>query len=413
MRFFRPIQASLICIVWALYLSDPLSAGPLEERIDSLVEQGGYMVTAHGKSISQLAANTPFIPASTIKLATALTALELLGPTHRIKTEFYLRDTSILCIRGYGDPFLTSENISGIAAVLKSLGLIKVTGLILDTSYFQANLRADGSTNSENPYDAENGALAVNFNSLPFVKDDGVISSPEPQTPVLPLMKELGAHFKSGTHRINISAFSETDSTITPTRYTAELFSKLLEKQGIRVDHNYQKGVVQAGDKHMYTYYSVKSIAEMIRSCLKYSNNFIANQLFLYSGAMRFGAPATWQKGRRAITDILEKKVTPYTSQLTIIEGSGLSKNTTITPMAMIALLEAFKPYADLLTVKNDILVKSGTLTGVYSYAGYFSTKKSLDPFVILLNQQRNTREQLLDRLHQLYQNKKQKEISP
>jgi len=370
------------------------------------------MVTAHGKTISQLAANTRFIPASTIKLATALAALELLGPTHRIKTEFYLRDTSILCIKGYGDPFLTSENISGIAAVLKSQGLTKITGLILDTSYFQADLRADGSTNSENPYDAENEALAVNFNSLPFIKDDGVISSPEPQTPTLPLMKELGAHFESGTHRINISAFSETDSTITPMRYTAELFSELLKKQGISVDPTYQKGVVQADDKHMYTYYSVKSIAEMIRSCMKYSNNFIANQLFLYCGAMRFGAPATWQKGQRAITDILEQKVNSHISQFTIVEGSGLSKNTTITPIAMIALLQAFKPYADLLTVKDGILLKSGTLTGVYSYAGYFSTKDSLDPFVIFLNQQHNTRKQLLDRLHQLYQDNQQKEIS-
>ena len=88
-------------------------------------------------------------------------------------------------------------------------------------------------------------------------------------------------------------------------------------------------------------------------------------------------------------------------------EGSGLSRRNRITVQAMLVILDRFKPYASLLprTSKNhqDILVKSGTLTGVYSYAGYFVHESSLDDFVLILNQENNTRDRLLALLAKLY----------
>ena len=48
--------------------------------------------------------------------------------------------------------------------------------------------------------------------------------------------------------------------------------------------------------------------------------------------------------------------------------------------------------------------MKSGTLKGVYSYGGYFLDNKDLDCFVLILNQERNTRERVLKELEQIYQ---------
>ena len=69
----------------------------------------------------------------------------------------------------------------------------------------------------------------------------------------------------------------------------------------------------------------------------------------------------------------------------------------------MITLLERFKPYSHLLSETRNTLLKSGTMTGVYSYAGYFESAGNLDPFVILLNQKVNNRDQLLERVKAHY----------
>lgn len=405
MRCSRPIVRSVTLMLWAFFYAAVSTAA--ESTIENFIDHGGYVITLDGRIIDQFGANTPLIPASTIKIATALTTLELLGPSHRISTEFYLRDNKILCIKGYGDPYLISERLLEIASELKKRGLTEVESILLDDSFFRLEGLTDGAENSANPYDAENSALAVNFNSVPLIKhDNGLIGSPEPQTPVLDITRDIGSLVEPGLHRLNVSAFTGRNSTITRYRYVAELIAEQLRRQGIAVGSTFNRGLVEAGDTLIYTYHSKMTVAEMIRGCLKYSNNFIANQLFLYCGVKRFGPPATWEKGQRAVAEFLIAAAGLSNRDVTVVEGSGLSRKNLITPAAMIAVLELFKPYSSLLGETQNTLLKSGTMTGVYGYAGYFESAGRLDPFVILLNQKSNNRERLLKlaSTHYLYQ---------
>ena len=401
-------------VLWAFlvtatgYADNPLSPGI------PLIVNGGYIVTGNGSTIVEYNAEKSYIPASTLKIATAFTALELLYPTYHFKTEFYLRGQDLLCIKGYGDPYLISEYIREIAGSLKEKGLRRVNGLILDDTFFDVDAPPDGSSNTSNPYDAINSALSVNFNSLPLIKyASGAVASAEPQTPLLPIARDIAAYLEPGLHRVNVTSFSRTDDSITHHRYVAELFAELLRKQGISVAPDYQTGRIRASDTLFYTYVSGMTLSEMIRGCLKFSNNFIANQLFLVSGATRFGPPATWMKSRETIARLLSDKVGMRPSEFTIVEGSGLSPGNRLTPKAMIQLLEAFKPYAHLLSRKHAIALKSGTLTGVYSYAGYFETSNTLDPFVLFLNQEQNSRDALLSKLALIYRQAQQQPPVP
>ncbi len=395
-------------LVWAFFLALTVSAEPLADS-ETLVTKGGYLVTRDGRVVAELAADQHFIPASIVKIATALTVLEILGPDHRIKTEFFLRDQSILCIKGYGDPFfvseIVSETVTAIAASLKDLGINEIDGLILDESFFALEQSYPaGSEHSDNPYDAENSALSVNFNSLSIVRNqNGTIASGEPQTPTLPLTREIGKRLKPGRHRINVSSSPAADSSSGPQRYVAELFSELLRGRQITLSGSYKPGTIKQSDRLIHTYYSRQTIAEMVRSGLRFSNNFIANQLLLASGAKRYGPPGTWQKGRRALREILEERAGLEAGAFSIIEGSGLSRRNRITPAAMITLLEAFRPFAYLLPRDDQIVKKSGTLSDVFNYAGYFISKQTSDPFVIMLNQPRNNRDELLHVLHRRY----------
>lgn len=402
---------STVLALWAFFIGIGAATARQQTSLDAVVLQdllanGGYMLTRDGKTLARYHDDLLFIPASTLKIATALAALEILGPAHRFKTEFFLRSKTTLCIKGYGDPYLISERIENIAAELREKGLNRVEKIIIDDHYFNLDGPADGSGNSEDPYDADNGSLAVNFNSIFLTREaDGSVTSAERQTPMLGITADIGSLTSVGTQRVNVSAYTDRNETITTERYAAELFAQMLRNQGVAVAHSYERGKIDRQDQLLYTHYSEKSLADMVRGCLKHSNNFIANQLFLSLGAARFGAPATWDKGRRAISEVLSITARLDESHYTIVEGSGLSRKNRITPAAMIKILETFRPYAHLLPLRDGVLRKSGTMTGIYGYSGYFRSGGRLDPFVILLNQPANHRDQVFRGLAQIYRN--------
>jgi len=79
-----------------------------------------------------------------------------------------------------------------------------------------------------------------------------------------------------------------------------------------------------------------------------------------------------------------------------MLEGSGLSREQRTTAAGMMHILDVFKPYAELLPETNGVLRKSGTLTGVFNFAGYIRGPDGLYPFVILTNQTANKRAEIL-----------------
>lgn len=365
------------------------------QGLDNLVENGGLIVTANGSAIYERNADTLFIPASVLKIGTALAAIRILGKDHRFITRFYLSPERDLYIRGLGDPLLVSEEVAEIVTALRERGVSAIRNIHVDDSGCLLENGTDGATNTLNPYDAQNSCLAVNFNTVSLVKGaDGNVRSGEEQTPVVPLMRELAQGIPPGSHRINATAAGNQSL-----RYAGELFTAVLKKQGVPVNGAISPRPVPVGLALFYEHSSSKSLDEVLTGLLKYSNNFIANQLFLAIGAQQYGWPATWDKGERAMTAFYRTELGLSEKDIAVREGSGLSRENRVTPKGMLAILEAFKPHATLLPFENNCLRKSGTMTGVYGYAGYFAGEHGLDSFVLLLNQPKNTRDQVLEQL--------------
>ncbi|MDO9041756.1 MAG: D-alanyl-D-alanine carboxypeptidase [Desulfocapsaceae bacterium] len=361
-----------------------------------LVNQGGYALAPNGHITAANNSEAPFVPASTLKIITSLAALDILGPDYRFPTRIFRDQESNLYIQGSGDPFLLTENITAIAQKLHDAGIQEVGNLIVDDSAFAIDSLTDGCDNTTNPYDAWNSGLAVNFNAIAIrVDPDRTVAADDPKVPFLPMMQAIGATLPSGHHHVNVNAFAATGSLSNTQRYTGELFAALMERGQIVIKGKIRAGQTPAQAQAVLTYWSEKTVREMIRQCLKYSNNFIANQLFLACGANRFGGPATWDKGRTALRIYNKEKLKLPETELVMIEGSGLSRQNRVTARAMITALQKFAPYKELLPVKNGIPLKSGTLTGVYCYAGYLPQQQDA-PFVILLNQTQNNRDEIL-----------------
>ncbi|MDO8945788.1 MAG: D-alanyl-D-alanine carboxypeptidase [Desulfocapsaceae bacterium] len=362
----------------------------------NFIQHGGYALAQNGHISMAENSTTPFIPASTLKIITSLAALDILGPDYHFSTLISHDQQNNLYIQGSGDPFLLTENIIAIVRRLHESGIKQINNLIMDESVYQLDFPADGCENTTNPYDAWNGGLAVNFNSIAIrVAPDRAVSSDDPKVPFLPMMQTIGATLPPGHYHLNVNAFKATGKLSNTLRYSGELFAALLQNQQIVVQGTIIAGQTPTTAAPIFTYRSDKTVQEMIKECLKYSNNFVANQLFLACGSARLGKPATWEKSRTVLRTYINEDLGISESELVMFEGSGLSRRNRITPQAMITALQKFSPYQDLLPIKKGFPLKSGTLSGVYCYAGYLPQQQK-EPFVILLNQAQNNRDEIL-----------------
>ncbi|MGD8557042.1 MAG: D-alanyl-D-alanine carboxypeptidase, partial [Chromatiales bacterium] len=139
----------------------------------------------NGKEVLSKRADQPMVPASTIKLVTALAAIDKLGLDYRFTTDFHLDDKKQLWVIGSGDPFMVSEELELVAAALKERGLTAVNGIVLDGSRYGEDIFVDGRTDTDNPYDAPLSALAANFNTVAFQRKKGKgLLQAEKQTPL-------------------------------------------------------------------------------------------------------------------------------------------------------------------------------------------------------------------------------------
>ena len=384
----------LLCLfLLTLASSDPEGAGrsSLIRKLTPLVLRGCVLVADDQRAHFRFpeGCNPKLTPASVLKIATAAMALEKLGPGFRFRTEFFLSGNNSLGIRGHGDPFLVSEEWNQIAQNLAALKNFprKLNSLFVDGSLFGDLSFLPGPGRSLNPYDAPNGALISNFNTIYVRKlKDGTVQSAEPQTPLTPSTRRWARSLQPGIQRIRIPEGPDNAAV-----YSAELLRFFLRKQGVIIkEDKIQTRETGPDDTLVYRHLNRRNLKETIAGMMLYSNNFIANQLLLSAGMREQGPPAVPEKGLKMLRTYFMKNLGVSSGQFHVVEGSGLSRENRLTPDAVLQVLKAFRPFMDLLPEEDGIRVKTGTLAGVYSLAGYLPGKDPLY-FVIILNQNRSS----------------------
>jgi len=310
-----------------------------------------------------------------------LVGIKSLGEQHRFATDFYYDPNRYrLWVKGSGDPFLVSEEISQIAIQLKQRGIHRVDQLILDGSHFASGLVLPGNSHTNNPYDAVPSALAANFNTLNLKKVNGKIRSAESQTPLTPYAKRMARGFKKSKLRINTGPNPNKAE-----HYFGELLSALLKQQGI---HGKQRIITGSAPQQapFYSHYNSRTLGDMVRPMMKYSTNFIANQLVLMMAAEHYQRPANAADVQRYMQDHLRAAF--HWNHFTFKEGAGLSRQNRISPAQLVDLLQHFKQWRHLLPeVEPGVFAKSGTLKRVSTLAGYLVEQGEWKPFALMMNQ--------------------------
>ena len=313
------------------------------------------------------------VPASNLKLLTALAALRAFGPTHRFETHL-LADAPLdadgaigtLYVRGGGDPSLTSEDFWRLAGDLRRLGLRSVGGgLVLDDSAFDSQRwHPSWGRVSARAYHAPVGALTVNYGAYAVVVEPG----PEEGTPVrarldppigflqlanrartgsaraprtLRVDRAFGSSFEqvvlSGVVPARIASKTYQRSVLDPASYAGAVLRMQLEANGIAVSGEPRAGQIPA-DAVPLLEFAGHPVSEVVRLLLKYSNNSIAEALLKAIGARATGGTGSWMSGVSAVrADLAAAGLGVEFLQL--VDGSGLSYENRVTPRLLVDAL--------------------------------------------------------------------------
>ena len=339
-------------------------------------------------------------PASTMKLVTTYAALEMLGPTHQWKTEFYTDGTlnngilqGNLYLKGGGDPKLNMEKLWLLMRDLRANGVQQITGdLVLDRNFFeqpQLPVFNDDGNDENKPFLVKPDALMVNLKALRFVarNDSGkVLVSVEPPIASIRIDNQVKAiNAKQCTGDVRYNPVTQTDGSVIVTvsgqladgcnsqtylslldhaTYTAGAVRAIWKELGGSIQGQDRQASVPKGAKLLARAYS-PDLAEIIRDINKYSNNTMAQQLFLSLGAQfRTDADGDDAKAaQRVIRQWLAKKgiTAPH---LVMENGSGLSRAERVSAREMAQMLQAAwkSPYAAEFISSLPIAGKDGTM---------------------------------------------------
>jgi D-alanyl-D-alanine carboxypeptidase/D-alanyl-D-alanine-endopeptidase (penicillin-binding protein 4) len=357
-------------IALALLLLPGTAFAGLKEQVEALAPGGlVYVVDADGRELLAQNADKPFVPASVTKVVTAWLALEVLGPDYRFETKFYLDDKHVLYIRGGGDPFLVSEELALLAPQLvAAIGKEPVARIVLDASYYPANIRIPGVEDTSESYNALNSALAVNFNTISAVRKGNNVVSGEEQTPMTTLAaSQFRARGPNGRGRISLA-----QQPAVSLQYAGELIAAFIQRAGGGVKGKITTGSVPAGLKPIYVHQQSRTLRQILHELLVGSNNYIANQVFLEIGGHRLGGPVGLEKSLKVANELLAKQ--NLAGAIHLVEGSGISRDDHFTARALAKVLTLFAPSASLLKKDKGASFKTGTLDGVRTLAGYATT---------------------------------------
>jgi len=181
-RLFKRIltrYAALVAAASAFAQPIPVDVAAAFQRARVPLDSVSLLITRADTTAPALLshrAQTPMNPASAMKLVTTFAALELLGPNYTWRTPVWLDGkvnngvlSGNLVIQGQGDPKLVVERVWLLLRRVQALGVRQIDGdLILDRSAF-APLPLDAAEfdgEPLRPYNATPDALLINFKSI-------------------------------------------------------------------------------------------------------------------------------------------------------------------------------------------------------------------------------------------------------
>jgi len=311
-------------------------------------------------------------PASLMKLVTTSAALDLLGPAYTWRTPLAMdgvvREGVLqgnVYIRGQGDPKIGVEQIWLILRRLQGMGIQKIQGdIVLDRSAFDVPPQDPASFDGEplRPYNASPDALLLGYKSfllhfVPDVANKVARVHAEPQLAGVQVQTSVAmSGAECSDYRASLKADFQNPLRITfagtyplacadkvwpvayadPPQFAARAIHGMWLQLGGQISGGVRDGSMPANLKPLWVHES-PSLAEVVRDINKFSNNVMAEQLFLTLGLQQRGLGNA--ANSKAVIDAWWRERLGQEPPL-LDKGSGLSREARISPRAMAGLLQ-------------------------------------------------------------------------
>jgi D-alanyl-D-alanine carboxypeptidase/D-alanyl-D-alanine-endopeptidase (penicillin-binding protein 4) len=399
-------------------------------------------------------------PASVMKLFTTYAGLSLLGPDHvwrnRVYADGAVRDGVLhgnLVVRGSGDPKLVLERLQDLMAQTLAAGVREVRGdIVLDRSVFDVRERSEPFDDEPlRPYNVSPDGLLLNFKAVvykftpnaasgqvqvrfepPLAGMDAQTQLPASNAACNDWRSQLKADF-SQTLQVRFagsypSRCGEREWPVAypdPEQYAPRVMQAMWLAAGGRLSGQVRYGLRPASARLLVDAPSLP-LAEVIQDINKFSNNVMAQQLFLTLSS-ELGAPGRFEASRLRVLQWWRSAL-PGQEEPVLDNGSGLSRTERSTAASLTALLQAAHtgPHAQAFVkslsqagidgttarlkernpqspVIGNAWLKTGSLRDVVSVAGYVQGQSGQRYTVVAIvnhpnaNQTRPALDQLLE----------------
>jgi len=449
-------QKSILSLVAILLSVNSLFAQSLKDKVttayrtfstqENLKNGISSLTVLEGKSGNTIFSNnssTGLPTASTQKVITSITALDILGAEYTYKTTLSftgeIDSAGVLMgdiiVTGTGDPTLGSDRyeqtkkevvLAKWSAALKNAGIQQITGRVIVDDLFLNGHDTPGGwtwTDMGNYYGA--GISGVNWgeNKIGVRFRPGAVGSPtaiESLTDSLPeasIINEVttapnatgdnvyaysapysNVIYLRGTHAQDLNKVIEI-SDPNPALTLAEQLRSNLNEQGITVDSVATTGklLLNLGESVpknatlVDTHQSPK-LFQIVHWFNQKSINLYGEALLKSIGFLS-GNQTDSDEASKLMAKYWEQKLKIPTSELKSVDGSGLSPQARVTTMAMSKIMRYaqdrpwFAEFYKSLPNINGMTMKSGTIGGVLGYTGYQKDKAgNTVVFTLLVN---------------------------
>jgi serine-type D-Ala-D-Ala carboxypeptidase/endopeptidase (penicillin-binding protein 4) len=311
--------------------------------------QLGVLVTnlATGRVLYARNPAAGFAPASTNKLATAVAALQVLGPSARFRTTVTARPgSSSIVLVGGGDPTLAAGGLPAAdypqPATLAELARKTATAL-----------RAHGRHSVRLGYDVSlyTGPQLAPGWPQSYVSTGNV-------SVITALEADQGRVTRAGAPADNEA--SNGPRSANPAELAAASFARFLAADGIAVRGTPAQVLAPAAARRVASVAS-PPLTEIVQWMLAQSNNVMAENLARHV-AIATGRPASFSGAAAAVTAVLHRL--GVTGELSLVDGSGLSPEDRIAPAVLVQLITLAARRHALRSVLTGLPVEgfSGTL---------------------------------------------------